>query len=67
MFTHPHTARLQLPVFRLLNHHTFSTVAESVNVNGKNYNLPLRGRPVVAICLDGSDPAYIDAAGPEVT
>ena len=37
-----------------------STVGSDVVANGRAYSRPQR--PVVVICMDGSEPAYIEAA-----
>ena len=34
----------------------------AVNVNGRGYRLPHPWHPVVAICLDGLSPEFLDAA-----
>jgi phosphonoacetate hydrolase len=36
-----------------------------IEVNGRAYALP-RGTPIVGICIDGCDPAYLDAVGDEI-
>lgn len=40
----------------------FSAVPRTLAINGKSYRLPPATRPVVAICLDGTSQAYLDAA-----
>ena len=39
-----------------------SSATGLVTANGRKYALPIPGRPVVGICLDGSDQEYIDRA-----
>jgi phosphonoacetate hydrolase len=36
------------------------TTKQDVKVNGRSYKWP--DRPVVAVCIDGSEPAYIEEA-----
>lgn len=33
---------------------------KAVTVNGRQYNTPRPGRPVVAVCIDGCEPAYFE-------
>ena len=35
--------------------------AMTITVNNRDYRIP--ARPVVAICVDGSEPAYIEEGG----
>jgi phosphonoacetate hydrolase len=37
-----------------------TAATEGINVNGRSYRLP--AQPVVIVCVDGLDPAYLDAA-----
>eukprot|EP00940_MAST-03C_sp_MAST-3C-sp2_P001201 g1201.t1 len=47
---------------RNISVHLSRAFTASVQVNGRPYNVPQRGRPAVGICLDGSAQAYFDAA-----
>ena len=38
---------------------TISTIGD-ITVNGRTYRLPRQ--PVVVVCIDGSEPGYIEAA-----
>ena len=38
------------------------TAAGRIAVNGRSYEVP--GQPVVGVCIDGCDPAYLEAAAP---
>ena len=39
---------------------TISTIGDIVTVNGRTYRLPKQ--PTVVVCIDGSEPGYIEAA-----